>query len=180
MAHHLGKGKSVSYGPRTLLKRPELAALIGCACADWAYIESAIGQFYSRLMGVYLPITPGPPPTHPVALQVMEELQSNQAKINLVKKLATWVIKDEAQIKDVLTVLDTLRKAGEGRNKLAHGIWGICESEPDALILCPTFGHSMIYQKRDFELILDKIRNAQAELLRIHAEFYHQRLENPR
>lgn len=176
MANPLRVGESVSYGPRTLLQRPELAALIGCACADWAYIESSLIWFYGLLMGVYLPEHPEfEPPTHPVARQVLDELQSIHAKVNLVKRLADWVIKDEAQKKNALSVLDKLRKAGEGRNLVAHGVWGICESEPEALILIPTFGHQIIYKKRDFELILEKIQRAQVELNRIHHEFYQQR-----
>jgi len=173
MANHLRVGESVSYGAGTLLKRPELAALIGCACAEWAYVEASIGMFYGHLMGIYLPSNPEfEPPSHPVAIQVMDELQSIHAKINLVKKLAAWVIKDEAKSKDALAVLDKLRKAGEGRNKVAHGVWGICESEPDALILLPAFGHQMIYKKHDFELILNNIRKSNSELGRIHHEFY--------
>lgn len=176
MANPLRVGESVSHGPRTLLQRPELAALIGCACADWAYIESSLTMFYGHLMGVYLPKHPEfEPPLHPVALQVLDELQSIHAKVNLVKKLANWVIKDEVQKKDVLSALDKLRKAGEGRNLVAHGVWGICDSEPEALILLPTFGHQMIYKKRDFELILGKIKRAKVELGRIHHEFYQQR-----
>lgn len=176
MANPLRVGESVSFGPRTLLQRPELAALIGCACADWAYIESSLIMFYGLLMGVYLPKHPEfEPPLHPVALQVLDELQNIHAKVNLVKKLADWVIKDEAQKKDVLSVLDKLRKAGDGRNLVAHGVWGICESEPEALILLPTFEHRMIYKKQDFELILKKIQSAKVELDRIHHEFYQQR-----
>lgn len=75
----------------------------------------------------------------------------------------------------MLSVLDKLRKAGEGRNLVAHGVWGICKSEPEALILLPTFGHQIIYKKRDFELILERIQSANVELDRIHHEFYQQR-----
>ncbi len=176
MANPLRVGEPVSHGPRTLLQRPELAALIGCACADWAYIESSLTMFYGHLMGVYLPkYSEFEPSFHPVALQVLDELQSIHAKVNLVKKLADWVVKDAAQKKDVLSVLEKLRKSGEGRNLVAHGVWGVCESEPEALILLPTFGHQMIYKKRDFELILEKIQGAKVELGRIHHEFYQQR-----
>lgn len=100
MTSPLRIGESVSHGPRTLLQRPELAALIGCACADWAYIESSLTMFYGHLMGVYLPKQPEfEPPLHPVALQILDELQSIHAKVNLVKKLVDWVIRDESQKK---------------------------------------------------------------------------------
>lgn len=173
MANNLKTDHPVSFGPRVLLQRSELAALIGCACADWADVESKLTFFYAHLMGVYLPDYPGAePPSHPVALQVLNELQSIHAKINLVKKLADWVIKDDEQRKDVQRVLDKLRKAGEGRNLLAHAVWGVCESEPEALILMPIFGAQMVYKKKDFELVLEKIEKARAELARIYNVFY--------
>ncbi len=85
MAHPLLAGKSVSAGPGTLLKRPELAALIGSICSDWAYLESSLGMFYGHLMGVYLEPTPGyEPPSHPVAYQIFDEIQTIYSRIQLV------------------------------------------------------------------------------------------------
>lgn len=173
-------GKSYTYGPRMLLQRPNLAAMIGCVCAEWAYVENSLVMFYAHLMGVYLPGHPEfEPPSHPVAFQVLEELQSINAKVNLVKKLADWIIKNEAQKADVLAVLEKLKKSGVGRNLVAHGVWGICESEPDALVLIPIFGQVQIYKIRDFELILEKIQKNKLELDRIHSQFYQQRRKKP-
>ena len=178
MAHPLSTGISVSLGPGTILKRPELAALIGSACSDWAYVEESLGMFYGHLMGVYLESSPGfEPPSHPVARQIFDEVQTIHSRVQLVKKLADWVIKDDQQRADVQTVLEKLRKAGKGRNKLAHAVWGICDSEPDALILLPTFGHKLIYKKEDFEVILEQIRTAKGELGRVHHKFYQDRKE---
>jgi hypothetical protein len=158
MAHPLAVGKSVKAGPGTLLKRPELAALIGGICSDWAYLESLLCDFYRNLMGVYLEPTPGyEPPFHPVASQIFDEIQTIHSRVQLVRKLAEWVIKDEKQRNDTLAVLEKLKKAGKGRNTVVHAVWGICDSEPDALILLPTFGHKLIYKKQDFEIIIEQI-----------------------
>lgn len=180
MAHPLalaaGKSISIYAGPGTLLKRPELAALIGSICSDWAYLESSLRMFYAHLMGVYLDPTPGYElPSHPVANQIFEEIQTINSRIQLVRKLAEWVIKDEQQKNEVLDVLDKLKKAGKGRNTVAHAVWGICDSEPDALILLPTFGHKLIYKKRDFETIIEQIKSANKELGCVHQIFYQER-----
>ncbi len=95
--------------------------------------------------------------------------------MGLVRKLAQWVIKDEQQRDDVLDVLDKLKKAGKGRNTVAHAVWGICDTEPDALILLPTFGHKLIYKKDDFEIIIEQIKSAKTELGRVHHDFYQAR-----
>jgi len=95
MAHPLSTGESVLLGPGTILKRPELAALIGTACSDWAYVEESLAMFYGHLMGVYLEHPPGfEPPSHPVARQIFDEIQTIHSRVQLVKKLVDWVIKD--------------------------------------------------------------------------------------
>ena len=176
MAHPLSIGISVSLGPGTILKRPELAALIGSACSDWAYVEESLGMFYGHLMGVYLAAPAGfEPPSHPVARQIFDEVQTIHSRVQLVRKLADWVIKDDQQRADVRIVLEKLKKAGKGRNKVAHAVWGLCDSEPDALILLPAFGDKLIYKKEDFEVILEQIRTAKLELERVHNKFYRSR-----
>jgi len=178
MAHPLPVGISVKSGMGITRNRPDLAALIGRICSDWAFVENSLSQFYAHLMGIYLDSPPGyEPPSHPVAHQIFDEIKTIHSRIQLVKRLVDWVIKDEQQKNDRLDVLDQLRKAGKGRNKVAHGVWGICESEPDALILLPSFGHKSIYKKSDFELIIEQINAAKKELGRVHHKFY-QSLKN--
>lgn len=178
MAHPLSTGESVSAGPGIILKRPELAALIGTACSDWAYTEMSLGNFYGHLMGVYLVSPPGfEPPSHPVAHQIFDEIQTIHSRVQLVKKLVDWVIKDVSQKEAAQKVLERIRKAGKGRNRVAHAVWGICDSQPEALILIPTFGTKLIFKKKDFEAILKQIREANAELMDIHYTFYKSRKE---
>lgn len=172
MAHPLPIGTSVSAGPGMILMRPELAALIGSICSGWAFVESSLGMFYGHLMGVYLEISPGyEPPSHPVAHQIFDEIHTIQSRIQLVEKLADWV-KDEPQKIDILKVLKKLKRAAQCRNKVAHGVWGVCESEPKALILLQTFGHKLIYKKADFDLILEQIKTANRDLGLVHHAFY--------
>lgn len=135
-------------------------------------------MFYAHLMGVYLEAPPEfEPPSHPVARQIFDEVQTIHSRVRLVKRLADWVIKDDQQKEDVQTVLEKLRNAGKGRNKIAHAVWGICDSEPDALIFQPTFGRMLIYKKEDFEVILEQIKTAKLELGRVHNKFYKSRKE---
>ena len=172
MADRVKEGISVFSGPSVILQRPELAALIGCVCADWAYIENSLIGLYGTLMGVYLPQPPGyEPPLHPVARQVLSEVQSIRSRISLVKKLAEWVVTDLTLKKDMLEALDRLSKAAAGRNLVAHGLWGISDAEPDALILIPSFGHQMVYKKFDFDAIRENILTALQEVHRVHYAF---------
>lgn len=176
MAYPLKAGNFTNFGPRTILGRPDLASLIGCICADWSYVEYSTASFYSLLMGVYIDIVPGyEPPTHPVARQIMDALPSNHAKLDLLDRLATWVIKDEDLLADVKSVIKKTRGSSKERNKVAHGVWGVSEAEPDAVILITPFGHKMVYKKNDFEKILKAIHQTNAEMMRVHHAFYMQR-----
>lgn len=176
MAHPLKVGNSIKSGPNVLLERADLAAQIGSICADWATVENRLAGFYSHLMGVYLPSIPGfEPPTHPVAFQVFDEVQTIHSRIQLVKELAKCTVKEEDLKNDILSVLDKVKNSGKGRNTLAHAVWGICENEPDALILMPHFGHKMIYKIHDFQDIANKINEARAEIERVHHQFYQSR-----
>ncbi|MCP1726560.1 hypothetical protein J2T60_000525 [Natronospira proteinivora] len=176
MAHPLKVGKSVRSGPGILLERPDLAAQIGSICADWASLEDGLASFYAHLMGIYLPSIPGfEPPTHPVAFQIFDEVQTIHSRVQLVKKLAEWAIKDEDLKKRAVDILDKVKKSGKGRNKIAHAVWGICDEESDALILLPNFGSQMIYKLNDFKEIAEQIYVSKAELGKVHHEFYKSR-----
>jgi len=173
MAYPLKTNCSVNLGPGVILKRPELAAQIGSICADWAFIEDNLAGFYSELMGFYLPTTPGfIAPSHPVGLQIFEEVLTIHSRTRLVYKLAEWVIKEPLILAQTRAVLNKIKKVSKGRNTVAHGVWGITDSEPDALILIPDFGHQMVYKKRDFELISDSIKNVNEEFGKVQLEVY--------
>jgi hypothetical protein len=117
-------------------------------------------------MGMYLPrIQPEAgryvaPPLHPVALQVFEVIETVYKRISLVRKLGEWTIKDEKLKSELKNVLNAIEGAAKTRNNVVHANWGISGDRLDALILQPVFGHSMVYTREDFELILEQIRTA--------------------
>lgn len=170
MAHQVKIGTSVHSGGRQVLQRPSLAALLGAVAAEWASLESWVMHLYGFLMGVYLPRVPGfEPPIHPVALQVFDTLETQRLRLELLRKLANWVIKDADLLSELdEVVLDSLRKAAKLRNTLVHGQWGIATEYPNALILLPTFGHQLAYQESDFNEAIDKIIDAKKAVGSFH------------
>ena len=57
---------------------------------------------YAFLMGVYLPRQPGfEPPSDPVAFQVFDTLETLHLRLELLRKLAEWLIKDAALLKEL-------------------------------------------------------------------------------
>ena len=50
MAHQIKSGIPISQGPRIILKRPELAALLGAIAAEWSLLESHVMNLYAYLI----------------------------------------------------------------------------------------------------------------------------------
>lgn len=149
-----------------VLQRHALAALLGAVTAEWALLEGHVMHLYAYLMGVYLPRSPGyEPPIHPVALQVFDTLETLRLRMNLLRKLGSWVLKSEALERELNeTVIGSIERASKMRNSMLHAKWGIAPEYPDALILLPTFGHPMVYSEGDFQEAIDRIAEARSQL----------------
>ena len=159
MAHQIKSGITVQSGPRHVLKRPALAALLGSIAAEWGSLEDRITFFYAYLMGRYLPRTPGfSPPIHPVALQVFDVLETLRKRLELIESLGAWVIKNDALVQELRdTVMPAILRASKLRNEYLHAHWGVADEYPDALILLPIFGNNMACEESDFNEAINRI-----------------------
>lgn len=167
MAHNVRSGTTVTQGPRTLLERPALAALLGAVAAEWAFLEQSVMGFYAYLMGRYLPRLPGwSAPVHPVALQVFDTLETQRLRLDLLRKLTKWIVRDASLVVELDDqVLPAIRKAGVLRNTLLHSSWGISPAYPEAIIRMPVFGHQLVYQATDLNEAIDRIIAARRMLM---------------
>jgi hypothetical protein len=176
MPQPLKVGSTVQLGPNKVLDRPDLAAEIGNVCANWSLVESELMTLYALLMGDYLPKRPGfAPPTHPIAYQVFDSLNAFGPRVELLEKLLAWRTSEATQKYFREVIRPQLRKRFTERSIIAHGVWGTCDDYPDALILVPTYGHQMIYKKRDFEHVSHRIHEARKTLGELVARVYERR-----
>ena len=106
----------------------------------------------------------------PVAFQVFDTLETLHLRLELLRKLAEWLIKDAALLKELGAAIDSIRKAAKLRNTLVHGQWGIAVEYEDALILIPIFGHQLAYRESDFNDAIDKIMNANKAVSSFHGK----------
>lgn len=162
MPQPLPVGKSTSFGPNFILKRSELAAQAGNACANWALVENAMMLLYGLLMGMYLPKRNAPcfeslPPTHPVANQIFDALNALAPRLDLLIRLCKWkALPEEAEYLE-RTLAPIIRKRFSERSVIAHGSWGVCDDYQDALILQRTYDGDQIWRKDDFEQTSERI-----------------------
>ncbi|MFC3643030.1 hypothetical protein [Aquibium oceanicum] len=171
----------MSFGPNVILQRPELAAQIGNIIANWTLVEADLLSLYAIMMGDYLSVpVPAPewsaPPSHPVARQIFEQVQSFNARLDLVEALLKW----RGLPEEIELFSQTLRKriktAYHSRNSVAHDGWGISSAHTNALILSSIHGHPVIYKLRDFEQISQAICDVHLALGKFSHSMYERRL----
>jgi hypothetical protein len=176
MAHPARKNVPTSFGPKIVLQRPKLASLLGCVASEWSLLEQDVIFLYAILMGRYLPTFEGCSlPLHPVGLQIFDAIETTHTRMELLRKLSSYVLRESSFVSDVEgTVIPSIRKAAKQRNKLVHGNWGISGEYPDSLIYSPVFGDKLVYEERDFDEAIAEIGNARNLLieLRVKIEKY--------
>lgn len=167
------RGNGIGWGPDTILDRPSLAPLAANVCANWVLIEEDMAWLFSLLMGVDLPNSEsGDPQFHPIGSQIFDAMNNLQQRLDLLLRLLKWRKLDEKTSEFQNLLEGKIRKQAKERNAIAHGLWGVNESEPDALILVGSDGLSFIYKKRDFEQaskrILELHKGLQLFIVSIH------------
>lgn len=180
MPQPLGHGHLVQLGPDRLLERPELATEIGNVCANWNLVDHVLMTFYAFLMGDYMPQkNEHMPQPHPVAYQIFDSLNAFGPRLELLEKLIVWRAPDDEVSHFREQIKPKLRKRFSERSTIAHGIWGICEAYPDALILSPTYGDQMIWKKKDFRDVSQRIVRGREELSDQFVRLYEARRKKP-
>ena len=147
-----------------ILQRPELAAHAANVCANWALIEWEMAWLYALLMGRSLPkIHKNNIPMHPAAIQIFDALNSLAPRIDLIERLLRLTAPQQVeQFERVLR--DKIKKRFNERSVIAHGMWGLCDAYPDALILVKSTDHSKIYRKHDFVQVSKRILELRDEM----------------
>lgn len=163
---HEGRGE-VAYGPNSVRKRAELAVWIAAIAAVWALIEWELVLIYGYLMGKSLPRVGMTklPMLHPVALQVFEAVHGLNNRIDLLQRLAKREATD-AERAEIKQLTEKVRAAAGDRNKIVHGLWGVCSSCPDDLILHGTTEdpRSRRYAEHDLVQIHKKLSDLQDDV----------------
>lgn len=168
MAHLPQKNIVTTFGPKIILQRPTLAALLGCVASEWSLLEQELIFLYATLMGRYLPIFKGYSlPLHPVGLQIFDVVETTHKRMELLRKLANYVLNESTLMEEVEATITAIFKAAKNRNKLVHGNWGISDKYPSALIYSPIFGEKLVYLEKDFEDAITEIEDVRRLLINL-------------
>jgi hypothetical protein len=114
------------YGPNSLGKRPELAVQIMSVIGNISSAENARGLILAELLGV----------EEHFALLMYLEVKNASAKSAAFDAIAKTVLSEEDS--NLLKLIDRKSKSiFTRRNDFAHGLWGVSEELPDAILWIP-------------------------------------------
>ena len=163
MAYQATSDAHVELVPRLLLRRPKLAQLLAVVASEWVSVEIGLTFLYATLLGKYLPHNQRQgPPIHPIGFQIFDALESLRKRLQLIERLAETLVTKKVLIKELeKKLIPLIRKAGDRRNDLVHGYWGINDSKyPNALMLIRAPGDFVIYEESDFNEAIALIESA--------------------
>lgn len=166
MAERLPDGYTVRYIAEAVEKRPARAIRIAAIAAGWALVEEDLALLYGYLLGTgERSATRRRHTLDPVGIQVFEALHALNNRIELLNRLAKWrspIVEKTA----VQELSKEVRRVSLLRNRVVHGLWGICDEYPDDLILHGTLddSESRIYKDHDLKQVLTKVRTLHARL----------------
>lgn len=171
------KDKFYGIGVDSGAERPEMMSLIGQCIAAWSHVELTMALVLAALLKT----------NTDAAMAVYLVLRRHADQRSAIQNAARIVLSDGDF--DVLMAILALHKQADGeRNDLAHGIFGVMDEVPDALLWTNISDHShfltevyagkapsgdshkrlrqtmFVYKKADIERILNNIKSVRRML----------------
>lgn len=178
MPFALPVGKSVQFGPESLLDRPVLAARIAQVASAWSLLEEGLAQTYAYLLARQMrgsTATGENGQDQAAGLEIFAGPETFGAKLELFRALLRELVQERAPPLPGLldeVVLPKVAAARNARNRVLHGVWGSCADYPDALVLRPLSGQSQVWRERDFGNEIDLAAEAMDALSYLRNRLY--------
>lgn len=125
-------GLAARGGPKIILERPKLAALIGAIAAEWGDIDNLLADIFN-FVSLSRPIPIGAHSRSDLAHAIFDNLVAFPIRIEVIASVMKLRMTLEIQDEFFALAQQIRRKASE-RNDLIHARWHICDKYPDDLI----------------------------------------------
>lgn len=164
--YDLQLGGSLSWGTLALRHRPNHAYMVGIIAAEWAFLEEELTYGFAYWMGTQQLTASGQvaPSGNSLAAIALDQIYGTPPKIRLVKAAMADKLTPEL-LDQLLEVLDGIKSAGEKRNAVVHGTWGLDPVHPDCVILRSRKG-LLLYTVQDLEEVAVMVANAATAIQR--------------
>lgn len=155
------RGLAARGGPKIILERPKLAALLGAISAEWGDVDTLFSSIFNLIaFAKFIPI--GAHSRSALSSAIFDKsFTSYISKIEVIKRLLKIRYSKNILV-EFEKLTNDLRKKATARNTLIHCTWQICDKYPEDLIQIKD-QIWIRYTERDFNDILDRsieIRNA--------------------
>ena len=153
MAHQAASNAHFELDEKVILRRPELAKLLGVLASEWANAEMGLSFLFATLLGKYLPHNQRKgPPIHPAGMQIFDAIESLNKRLQLIQDLVDTLLTKKSLVREFKKdIVLLVRKAGGRRNEFIHAYWGVNDEKyPHALMRARGIGDFLIYEESDF------------------------------
>ena len=153
-------GLSARGGPKIILERHKLAALLGAISAEWGDIDTLFSNIFNLItFAKFIPI--GAHSSSPLSSAVFDKsFISHSSKIDVIERILKLRYTKDI-VEEFSKIAKEIRKKATSRNTLIHCTWQICDEYPEDLIQIEK-QKWIRYTERDFTDTLDRsieIRN---------------------
>jgi hypothetical protein len=115
--------RSITWGAYALSQRPDLAAIVLSCIAQWAQAEIKLGSLLGALMRS----------DKAIAVSMYLRLTNAEARRSVLDAAAATSLNDDDYTL-FATAMKAIKPIRDRRNDFAHGLWGITNEIPDALL----------------------------------------------
>jgi hypothetical protein len=119
--------QKVKIAPGVVLMRPALALMIANIAAQWAKLEQSLSLPFATLLSGQ----------EPSALAAYHSFFDTGMRHTQFMNVAKYKGVPQPLLEEADQLHMRVRKTGTRRNKVVHGVWGICDDRPKTLLLCP-------------------------------------------
>ena len=118
--------QEVIISPDAILQRPNFAALIALVAGYWSRLEHVFGMPFAFLLAG----------NEPTALACYHSVFELGLRKQLFISAANTRYLPQELIDEYNKLHTEIRKIAKNRNAIVHGLWGICETRKDSILLC--------------------------------------------
>lgn len=169
-------GSAARRGPKIILERPKIAALIGAIAAEWGDVDELLLCIFNYLTFAK-PIPVGAHSSSPLSAAIFGKFVSTGNKCEMIDSLLALRAPSKRD-EFALIKSDLLSKSRE-RGTLVHSAWSVCDDYPEDLIFFGKNGEWIKYTEKCFSASLDRFSAVRASTQDFFIGLSHTKLADP-
>lgn len=149
-----------------MAQRPQLAKHLGIIASLWSYVELHLGHLLADILHTEARI----------GAAMYAAIRAEAARLAAMQAAAEAYL-DDALLEEFQELKDRIKKTGDQRDNVIHGIWGISKDRPDSIIWADARKDMKYFSMQNLELAKPTKKLTEKEIKEIN-DFVNARQEH--